>query len=408
MQIDLSLKIEDGEREGDEEREQEEEAVEGEELVADEELEANAKKEESLKDEEDQTEEKTMGGNLVTDELCILKNEMDHMKEENKFLRMVVDRTMKDYYDLQMKFAAIQQQDLPKEHRVFLSLGGEGSQVLKRTCECVEDKERIKPFLAHQGSEISERKDLELSLRLQNFVDPHGREEPSQEKGKGLRRWTPVDTRLQTDEPAGIVSQSINPTNRKTRVSVRARCHGPTLNDGCQWRKYGQKVAKGNPCPRAYYRCTVAPGCPVRKQVQRCREDMSILVTTYEGTHNHPLPVGATAMASTTTAAATFMLPSGTSSSSSVSDSISNQMPLSYLSPYLVNPSYHSSTIDSFANFSSSSSFLDLIGNNNLGQQHLSETPHHKPNLKYPWSATPCPNESSSVGSFLREQLKRP
>ncbi|GMH14314.1 hypothetical protein Nepgr_016155 [Nepenthes gracilis] len=77
-----------------------------------------------------------------------------------------------------------------------------------------------------------------------------------------------------------------------SRVYVRAEASENSLmvNDGYQWRKYGQKVTRDNPSPRAYFKCSFAPGCPVKKKVQRSVEDQTLVVATYEGEHNHLPP----------------------------------------------------------------------------------------------------------------------
>ncbi|KAJ8553612.1 hypothetical protein K7X08_024290 [Anisodus acutangulus] len=74
-----------------------------------------------------------------------------------------------------------------------------------------------------------------------------------------------------------------------SRVYTRTEASDTSLivKDGYQWRKYGQKVTRDNPSPRAYFKCSFAPTCPVKKKVQRSVEDQSILVATYEGEHNH-------------------------------------------------------------------------------------------------------------------------
>ena len=59
-------------------------------------------------------------------------------------------------------------------------------------------------------------------------------------------------------------------------------------DDPYRWRKYGQKIIKGAPFPRSYYRCTF-PNCPARKHVEG--DPSAPHTVTFEHEHDHPPPV---------------------------------------------------------------------------------------------------------------------
>ncbi|GMN36054.1 hypothetical protein TIFTF001_005732 [Ficus carica] len=89
----------------------------------------------------------------------------------------------------------------------------------------------------------------------------------------------------------GLTSVGENESGRerketKERVAFKTQSEVEILDDGFKWRKYGKKMVKNSPNPRNYYRCSVE-GCPVKKRVERDREDPRFVITTYEGIHNH-------------------------------------------------------------------------------------------------------------------------
>ncbi|XP_071738450.1 probable WRKY transcription factor 3 [Rutidosis leptorrhynchoides] len=104
------------------------------------------------------------------------------------------------------------------------------------------------------------------------------------ENEPNAKRWK-VDE-AESESTSSIGSKSI----QEAKVVIETKSEIDILDDGYKWKKYGQKVVKGNSNPRSYYKCTNI-GCPVRKLVERASHDFRSVITTYEGKHNHGVPI---------------------------------------------------------------------------------------------------------------------
>ncbi|KAI9177554.1 hypothetical protein LWI28_016657 [Acer negundo] len=115
---------------------------------------------------------------------------------------------------------------------------------------------------------------------------------------KPLLQSNRMKDEINEDEPGSKRRKNENPNASATfadkstgeaRLVVQSYSEVDIVNDGYRWRKYGQKLVKGNPNPRNYYRCSKS-GCPVKKHVERASHDQKLVITTYEGRHDHDMP----------------------------------------------------------------------------------------------------------------------
>ncbi|KAL8138881.1 hypothetical protein V2J09_004882 [Rumex salicifolius] len=87
----------------------------------------------------------------------------------------------------------------------------------------------------------------------------------------------------------GRESEGVDCMNRRITNKERGGIGERKITNKKMWMMFLMMVTNGENMDKrlSYYRCTYHT-CNVKKQIQRLSKDTGIVVTTYEGIHNHP------------------------------------------------------------------------------------------------------------------------
>jgi WRKY transcription factor 33 len=111
-----------------------------------------------------------------------------------------------------------------------------------------------------------------------------------QQESRAVFSFSSFNNNTNNNDTTAVVQQQ-QQEQQQAAAEVKQSSVAPSnkLEDGYNWRKYGQKQVKGSENPRSYYKCT-HHSCSMKKKVERSLADGRVTQIVYKGAHNHPKP----------------------------------------------------------------------------------------------------------------------